>query len=218
MRSLVLVVASLVWVCSFGGCHQSLSWPDGAIAGVDGGATADVGPDVGVALDGGATADAGPDVGGALDGGAPGYLGGPCVPHTGADTGGQYNYCYDSAATCDGNVCVPCGQVGQTCCTQPNNGIDWSCAAGLACDRPADNILGTCSDTCGAAGAPCCNSGFCQRAPVFLNCTSDVSGTCEGAPCCAGSRCPAGFACSLGICIAAPPAEPGAGLLRRLRR
>lgn len=191
-----------------GGSTGGVAGGAGSAGGVGGG---DAGVDSsGTAGNGGA--DAGSD--GRI--GTMGYLGGPCVIHAGGgDTGGYYSYCYDRATTCDGNVCVACGGADQDCCSQPNNGVTWSCTAGLACARSV-NPNGVCTATCGGTGAACCKYGFCQKAPVSLVCTTgDTSGTCqvcgtgEGSPCC-GRTCPAGFACSDGICTSGCGASGGA--------
>ena len=93
--------------------------------------------------------------------------------------------------------CVACGQKGQPCCGD-RFALTPVCESGTACDRPADQVLGTCSAACGGAGQACCPGGGCRDQ---LGCTTaNESGTCRpcgglGEPCCL-SGCRAGGACA----------------------
>jgi hypothetical protein len=92
--------------------------------------------------------------------------------------------------------CVACGQKGQPCCGDELSAS--ICADGVACDRPAGRILGTCTDACSGNGQGCCRGGGCRSE---LSCTtSNESGICRpcggvGEACCADG-CRAGGACS----------------------
>jgi hypothetical protein len=92
--------------------------------------------------------------------------------------------------------CVACGLKGQSCCGDRLAAN--VCTDGTACDRPADQTLGTCSAACGGEGHACCPGGGCRNQ---LACTtSDESGVCRpcggvGEPCCKDG-CRAGGACA----------------------
>jgi hypothetical protein len=91
--------------------------------------------------------------------------------------------------------CVACGQKGQPCCGDAFSTSH--CEVGTACDRPAGEILGTCSDACGGNGQACCRGGGCKSE---LACTTpNESGVCRpcggvGEACCADG-CRPGGAC-----------------------
>jgi hypothetical protein len=73
------------------------------------------------------------------------------------------DFCTGGYATCNNNVCEPCGGLGQDCCD-----LD-TCVAPFACD-----VTGTCAPACGGEGDPCCGNG--QECAPNLTCSGD---TCQ---------------------------------------
>src|SRR5262245_29023603 len=98
-----------------------------------------------------------------------------CANPNAAD-GTEQGKCRNDSPPCDDhlrcidNVCIPCGELCQTCC-QP--GLHFECDNGITCDNTHEPI---CTVDCGMQGLPCCD-GTC---PGTGSCDFS-SGTCQGA-------------------------------------